>query len=61
VSLPLSAPNAYQGSTVAIDLTGHAVQFDNNNTTNGGAGMAPDTTLPNGYTAAGVPFPKAWS
>ncbi|HET7312284.1 MAG TPA: hypothetical protein VFJ17_13265 [Mycobacteriales bacterium] len=60
VGLPLNAPNTYQGSTVAIDLTGHAVQFINNNTTHGAVDEAPDTTLPATVFGA-VPVPKSWS
>jgi hypothetical protein len=60
-SLPLAAPNIFQGSTVAIDLTAHAVQKANNadtwmNTSTAG------TTLANGVsTAPAVLFPKSWS
>ncbi len=63
-SLPLSAPNQYQGSTVKVDLVGHAVQYANNHDVIGNTGSA-GTTLPNGVSGTGsqaaVHFPISWS
>jgi hypothetical protein len=60
-SLPLAAPNVFQGSNVTIDLTAHAVQFANNN---GLVGSSVGTTLPNGVSGTGpqsaVLFPLNW-
>lgn len=62
-SLPLSAPNQFQGSNVEIDLTAHAVQFANNHDVIGNVASA-GTTLPSGITGTGlqapVHFPKSW-
>lgn len=62
-SLPLAAGNIFQGSTVAIDMTAHAVQYANN----GGAvaqSLLAGTTLPNGLHGAGnqaaILFPLGW-
>lgn len=63
-SLPLAAPNQYQGSIVTVDLVGHAVQYANNHDVIGNTASA-GTTLPNGITGTGlqaaVHFPKSWS
>ena len=63
-SLPLSAPNQFQGSSVTVDLVGHAVQYANNHDVVGNTGTA-GTTLPNGIYGTGlqaaVHFPKSWS
>lgn len=61
-SLPLGASNIFQGSVVHIDLTGHAVQFANNN---GPVGSSVGTTLPNGLSGTGgqaaILFPLSWA
>jgi predicted ribosomally synthesized peptide with SipW-like signal peptide len=47
--LPLAAPNVFQGSTVAIDLTAHAVQYANNHVPVSGF----EGILPNGVWGTG--------
>lgn len=60
-TLPLAAPNMFQGSTVEITLTAHAVQKANNADTWLNTSSA-HTILANGVsTAAAVLFPKSWS
>jgi len=63
LGLPLAAGNQFQGSNVHINLQGHAVQWDNNNTTKGSASPVCDatTTFSNGLTASTVPCPISWS
>lgn len=65
LGLPTTAGNQFQGSGVAIDLTAHAVQWENNNTTQGSVAPAPTcdttTTFSNGLTASTVPCPISWS
>lgn len=60
-SLPLAAGNVFQGSTVDIDMTAHAVQYDNNT---GPVGSSVGTTLPNGLHGTGnqsaILFPLGW-
>ena len=61
VALPLGATNIFQGSVVHLKLTGHAVQFANNN---GPVGSSVGTTLPAGLSGTGsqaaVLFPLSW-
>jgi len=60
--LPLTAPNAFQGSKVQVDVAAHAVQAANNAGTF--AEKAADTTVPyaaGGGTAPLVTWPKSWS
>jgi predicted ribosomally synthesized peptide with SipW-like signal peptide len=63
-SLPIGAPNQYQGSNVTVDLVAHAVQYANNHDAIGNVGSA-GTTLPNGIFGTGgqapAHFPKSWS
>ena len=63
LGLPSTAGNQFQGSSVQINLQGHAVQWDNNNTTKGSASptCATGTVFPNGLTAGTVPCPISWS
>lgn len=62
-SLPLAAGNIFQGSTVAIDLTAHAVQYANNGGAVAGS-LAAGTTLPSGLHGTGnqsaILFPQGW-
>ena len=69
VSLPSTAGNEYQGSTATITLTGHAVQFNNNN---GGTGAPsnPGTGCPTTFVGSiqgpvaptvGTFCPASWS
>ncbi|WP_182526330.1 hypothetical protein [Nocardioides dongkuii] len=59
--LPLSAPNAFQGSNVTMDVTAHAVQAANNGGTFAERDMS--TTVPSGTNSghAAVLWPKTWS
>jgi hypothetical protein len=52
-SLPLAAPNAFQGSTVNIDMTAHAVQYANNHVPVTGF----EGVLPNGISGTGSQAP----
>jgi predicted ribosomally synthesized peptide with SipW-like signal peptide len=52
-ALPLAAPNAFQGSTVGIDLTAHAVQYANNHVPVAGF----EGILPNGISGTGSQAP----
>lgn len=65
LGLPTTAGNQFQGSGVSIDLTAHAVQWENNNTTEGAVTPSPTcdpgTTFSNGLTAGTVPCPISWS
>lgn len=63
LGLPTSAGNQFQGSGVSIDLTAHAVQWENNNTTKGSTSPTcdPNTTFSNGLSASTVPCPISWS
>lgn len=60
-SLPLAAPNVFQGSNVTISFVAHAVQFANNN---GPVAQSVGTTLPNGVSGTGnqaaMLFPNSW-
>jgi hypothetical protein len=58
--LPTTAGNEFQGSDVTFTLTGHAVQWDNNNSTKGAGTCDAGTTFPNGLTATSVPCPVSW-
>jgi predicted ribosomally synthesized peptide with SipW-like signal peptide len=58
-SLPLGAHNAFQGSTVKIDLVSHAVQSANNSVPK--AQADPTTTFGYGAGQATMLFPKTWS
>ena len=62
LGLPSSAGNQFQGSGVSINLTAHAVQWENNNTTQGATSPTcdPATTFSNGLTASTVPCPISW-
>lgn len=60
-TLPLDASNIFQGSTVAINLVAHAVQYDNNNSTLGTAGGCDATTIfPSGISAGATTCPVSW-
>jgi hypothetical protein len=66
-TLPLKAPNAFQGSKVQIDVSAHAVQAANNAGTfaQRAAGtstpQAANATDPNGNAGSLVTWPKSWS
>jgi hypothetical protein len=66
-TLPLSAPNAFQGSKVQIDVSAHAVQAANNAGTfaQRAAGTstpyAANSTNPSGDAGSLVTWPKNWS
>lgn len=55
VALPLDASNAFQGSGVTLNATGHAVQYENNNTTKPGC-----STTVFSETVYGGPCPSSW-
>ena len=65
--LPLSAPNAFQGSKVQIDVAAHAVQAANNAGTfaQRAAGtstpQAANASDPNGNAGSAVTWPMSWS
>ena len=60
-TLPLTAHNAFQGSTVSIDLVSHAVQSKNNSVTKDSGLVDPTTTFGYGATQGAMLFPKLWN
>lgn len=59
-TLPLAASNIFQGSSVSIAMTAHAVQADNNSGSIAGANCDATTIFPSGVTSGLTTCPLSW-